>query len=101
MLPEQKLDALLARHDAVERELANQMATETYVKLTREFAELGPVVETIRTYRNVTAEIADLDALIDDPATDAEMRTMAGAEKPALEEKREALERQIKLALIP
>jgi peptide chain release factor 1 len=101
MLPEQKLDALLARHDTVERELANQMATETYVKLTREFAELGPVVETIRTYRNVTAEIADLDALIDDPATDAEMRTMAGAEKPALEQKREVLERQIKLALIP
>ena len=41
MLPEQKLDALLARHQAVESDLASQLAPETYVKLSREFAELG------------------------------------------------------------
>ncbi len=42
MLPEQKLDALLARHQVVESELASQLATETFVKLSREFAELAP-----------------------------------------------------------
>ena len=44
MVPEQKLDALLARHKAIESELATQVTPETYVKLSREFAELGPVV---------------------------------------------------------
>src|SRR5262249_11042035 len=101
MLPEQKLDALVARHQAVEAELATQVSPETYVKLSREFAELGPIVETVRTYRGVTAELADLAALIDDPATDAEMGNMAPAEKPALEQRRAALEQQIKLALLP
>src|SRR5262245_56813988 len=101
MLPEQKLDALVARHKAVEAELATQVTPETYVKLSREFAELGPIVETVKTYRSVAAEIEGLDALIADPATDAEMRTMASAEKPALEQKRAALEQQIKLALLP
>jgi peptide chain release factor 1 len=101
MLPEQKLDALLARHKAVESELATQVAPETYVKLSREFAELDPVVETVRNYRNVLSEIAGLDALIADSTTDAEMRTMAAAEKPQLEQRRAALEQQIKLALLP
>ncbi len=101
MLPQHKLDALLDRYRMIEHELASQVAPETYVRLSREFSELGPVVETVRNYRHVTDEIADLEALIADPATDSEMRAMAGAEKPALEEKREALEHQIMLALLP
>ena len=101
MLPEQKLDALLARHRAIESELATQVTPETYVKLSREFAELGPVVETVRNYRNVVSEIEDFEALIADSSTDAEMRTMAAAEKPQLEQRRAALEQEIKLALLP
>jgi peptide chain release factor 1 len=101
MLPQHKLDALLDRYRMIEHELASQVAPETYVRLSREFSELGPVVETVRTYRQVMDEIADLEAMIADPRTDSEMRAMAGAEKPTLEQKREALERQIKLALLP
>jgi len=97
MLPEQKLDALLARHQAVEAELASQLGPDAYVKLSREFAELEPVVESVRAYRAVLAEIADLKQMLDDP----EMRAMAAAEIPALEEKREALEQQVRLHLIP
>ena len=101
MLPEQKLDALIARHKAVETELSTQVSPDTYVKLSREFAELGPIIETIKAYRGVAAEIDDLNALITDSATDAEMRSMASGEKPALEGRRVALEQQIKLALLP
>ena len=101
MIPEPKLDALVARHQAVERELASPVTPETYVKLSREFAELAPIVETVKSYRAVAAEIAGLDALIADAATDAEMRTMAAAEKPQLEQKRGELERELRLALVP
>src|SRR5689334_7056358 len=97
MLPEQKLDALVARHQAVEAELASQLGADAYVKLSREFAELEPVVETVKAYRAVLAEIADLKQMLDDP----EMRQMAAAEIPALEEKRQALEQQVRLHLIP
>jgi peptide chain release factor 1 len=85
----------------VERELGSGLGTEAYVKLSREFSELGPVIETIKTYRATSAEIADLDAMIADASTDAEMRKMAEAEKTALAERHEALEKQIRLALIP
>ena len=77
MLPEQKLDALVARHAALERDLAAVLPAETYVKLSREFAELDRVVNAIKRYRAIRAEISGLDGLIADPATDAEMRAMA------------------------
>ena len=100
-LPQHRLDALLARHELVESELATNLSRDDYVKLSREFSELGPVIEAIKAYRAVTAEIADLDALAADAATDAEMRKLADAEKPALQARRDKLEQQIQLALIP
>jgi peptide chain release factor 1 len=100
-LPQHRLDALLARHEMVENELASGLSADAYVKLSREFAELGPVVEAIKAYRAVTAEIADLEALAADPKTDAEMRKLADAEKPALQVRKDKLEHQIQLALIP
>jgi peptide chain release factor 1 len=101
MLPQQKLDALVARHQMVENELATQLPTETFVKLSREFAELGPIVDSVKSYRSVVSEISDLDTMLADPATDPEMRAMASAEKPALEDRRTALEHKIMLALLP
>ena len=101
MLPEQKLDALLARHEAVEANLAREVTPDAYVKLSREFAELAPIVETVKRYRSLVGEIEGLNALIADAGTDAEMRAMASAEKPQLEQRRAALEQEIKLALVP
>jgi peptide chain release factor 1 len=101
MLPQQKLDALLARHQMMQSELSSQLPADTYVKLSREFAELEPVVDTIKAYRDIASEIADLQALLDDPATDPEMRALAADEKPALEGKLVGLEENIRLALLP
>ena len=101
MIPEHKLDALLARHQALESDLARQVEPATYVKLSREFAELSPIVETVKRYRSIVSEIEGLDDIIADAATQSEMRAMAAAEKPQLEQQRAALEHEIKLALLP
>ncbi len=100
-LPQIKLDALLTRHASVESELSQKLGAETFVKLSREFAELDPVVSKIKAYRAVAKEIADLDALLDDASTDAAMREMAHAEKPALQDRQGVLEQDIRKALIP
>jgi len=101
ILPQQKLDALLARHTMMESELASGLAADAYVKLSREFAELGPVVESIKAYRNADKEIAELAALIEDASTDAEMRKLADTERRELLERKEQLAQQIRLALLP
>jgi peptide chain release factor 1 len=101
MLPDQKLNALVARHAVLERELAAAVPPETYVRLSREFAELAPVVEAVQSYRAAEHELAGVTSLLADPATDPEMRSIAEAEKPELEARRMALEHRLRLALLP
>jgi peptide chain release factor 1 len=100
-LPQQKLDLLLDRHAMLERELSTGLGADAYVKLSREFSELGPVVEAIKAYRAADSELADLQALIDDSSTDADMRKLAENEKSALQERKETLAQHIRLALLP
>src|SRR3972149_9080464 len=101
ILPEAKLDTLLTRHAAVEAELSRQLPPETFVKLSREFADIDPVVEKIKAYRGVAAELAELDTLIGDPKTEAAMRDMAHDERRMLEAKRDQLVEELRLALLP
>jgi len=101
MLPDQKLDALVSRHQALQRDLTAALPPETYVKLSREFAELSPVVEAVNSYRAAQRELEGLTSLIGDSGTDSEMRSMAEAERPELEARRAALEQELRLALLP
>jgi peptide chain release factor 1 len=101
MLPDLKLNAVVARHAMLERELSSALPAETFVKLSREFAELAPVVEAVNSYRAAQRELDDLTGLIADSSTDAEMRSIAEAEKPDLEARRAALEQRLRLALLP
>jgi peptide chain release factor 1 len=101
MLQPARLDALIARRQAVETELAGQTDRETYVKLSREYAELGPLVEKVQALRDTAAELTDLEALLSDPATEPDMRALALSEKADLEARQAALEQEVRLALIP
>jgi peptide chain release factor 1 len=101
MLPDQKLNALVTRHTALERDLSAALPPETYVTLSREFAELAPVVEAVNAYRAAQRELEGLNGLIEDPSTDPEMRSIAEAERPQLEARRLVLEHQLRLALVP
>ncbi len=101
MIPATKLDALIARHAAIERELSGRPDRESYVRLSREFAELRPLVEIIKRYRAADEELSGLESLIADAATEPDMRALAEQEKSELAARREALERQIRTALTP
>src|SRR5258708_20352268 len=101
MLPEAKLDILLAHHASLEAELLGQVNSENYVRITRELAELNPLIGAVKAYRASAKEITDIDALIADPSTDAEMRGMAEAERETLAARSVQLARQIREALLP
>jgi peptide chain release factor 1 len=85
----------------VEAELAGNPDRETYVKLSREFSELSPLVQTVRAYRAAVDELNDLQGLLADPKTDAEMRALAAAEVASVEARRDTLEQELKAALLP
>lgn len=67
------------------------------VKLSKEYADLSPVVDTINAYEKALAEKADLAEMMKDP----EMKSMAEDDLYRLNGEIPALEDQIRLALIP
>src|ERR1700738_1269946 len=101
MLPEGKLDILLAHHASLEAQLLGQVNSEDYVRITRELAELNPLIDAVKAYRAAAREIAGIEALIADPATEPEMRSMAEAERETLTTRSVDLAQQIRLALLP
>ena len=68
-IPADRLDKLVARWETVQGTLAAGADQESYVRLSREFAELDPIVATINALRKATRERADLQQLVDDPAS--------------------------------
>ena len=66
-IPEAKLDVLLAHHASLEAESLGQLASERYVQITRELAEITPLIELVKAYRSAVKELADTEALIADP----------------------------------
>jgi peptide chain release factor 1 len=101
MLPEAKLDVLLAHHASLEAQLLGQVSSDKYVQITRELADLNPLIDAVKTYRAIVKELADAEALIADPSTDAEMRGMAEGERGTLQARRAELEQEIRVALLP
>ena len=100
-LPEDKLDAILVKNDVITKELETASDPAKIVALSREVASLAPVVRAIDAYRHVVADLAGTEAMLADPATDAEMYQLAIEEKSGLETERDKLAREIQIALLP
>ena len=101
MLPTEKLDLILRRHAELSSRLEDQLDSTTFVALSRELAGIEDVAAAIREYNGARAELADVDAMLADAATDAEMRDMAMEEKTAAEARLDALESSLKITLLP
>jgi peptide chain release factor 1 len=100
-IPRDKLDRLVERWEAVQAELNRGAAQATFVKLSKEFAELDPVVATINQLRGIEREREGLDAILSVPAADRELAEMAREERDALAPRAAALEEQLKILLLP
>src|SRR6516165_8467155 len=100
-IPSEKLDKLVSRWETVQGTLASGTDQETYVRLSREFAELDPIVGTINALRSAVRERAELQHLIDDPSSETDMAALAEEEIGLLDAKIEQLEQQLKVQLLP
>ena len=99
---DQKLSGIVARY----RDIAGILSTgavkaQDYARIAKEYAELAPVVERIEALQKAAKEMADLEALLADPAVETEVRTLAEEEHRALKAKLPSLERAVQRLLLP
>lgn len=98
---DQKLEGLLDRFAIIEARLSGSPDADTFVKLSRDYAELEPLVAKIRNLRAVRRELDDLDHMLEDEDTDRDMRSLAEQERPHVADSLDALTREVRLALLP
>ena len=95
------MQELERRFAEVEARMSAGPAADVYVKLAGEYAELQPVVTKISSYTKAVEELGGLRSLLADSGTDREMRELASLELPEIEERIEALEKDLLIALLP
>ena len=100
MLPIEKLEAVHRRHQEIEQllcEPATLSEPARLLALNRERAQIQPVVAAFSEWRALDRQIREDQEALDDP----ELGPMVREELPGLEEKRTALEKQLRILLLP
>ncbi|RWM07928.1 MAG: peptide chain release factor 1 [Mesorhizobium sp.] len=100
-LPRDRMDQVVKRFDMLEAQMAAGLAADQYVKMASEYADIQEMVGKIRALRAAEQEQADLEAMLSDKATDADMRALAEADLPEVESRIEALQKDIQILLLP
>jgi peptide chain release factor 1 len=96
-----KLDKLVRRHAELRDNLADpSRQAGDFAKLSKEYSDLTPIIDSFAALNKARAEIDDLATLAVE-ADDAEMRSMADSELRAIKERLPALEQQVRLMLLP
>jgi peptide chain release factor 1 len=94
-----KLEKVVRRHAELRDALADPARGGEFAKLSKEYSELTPLVESIETWQRARAEHADLELLANEG--ESEMKALAETELRALDKRIPALEQQIKVLLLP
>jgi peptide chain release factor 1 len=97
MLPTEKINQVLSRAEAIEQRLTEPLDSGTLVKLSRERAELEPIVVAAKALFAARSEREGLTALLGDK----EMAALAAEEARALDERIEELEGELRTLLLP
>ncbi|MEZ4820419.1 MAG: peptide chain release factor 1 [Bdellovibrionota bacterium] len=98
----QKLAQLETKFDQLSEQLSDNdviAKRELYNKLTKEYADLKPVVEKFRQLKSLQAQIAENTEIA--RSDDKEYAELAREELPALESRVETLEEEIQVLLLP
>ncbi|HVN41023.1 MAG TPA: peptide chain release factor 1 [Myxococcota bacterium] len=98
----ERISAFADRAQQLEEQLARPEVASNPAesrRLARELAGLRPAAAAAREYRKLLADLEGARALLDEG--DAEMRELATSELSGLEERRGALEKEIRVLLLP
>ncbi|MGF1463596.1 MAG: peptide chain release factor 1 [Maricaulaceae bacterium] len=99
-IPELRLNQVIDRFDEVEARMGAAADADEIVKLAKEHAELKPVVDAAKAWRDAKAEFDDLGEMIE-AGDDPDMTALAKDEREVLRARLPELEQDLQLLLLP
>jgi len=102
MLPLQKVQNIIDRHQKLETELSSaDIDKKKYAEFSKEYSDLNEIIQQAKEYINFQRETEDLDNIINDKNSDTEMKNFASTELENLKSNFLLNEKKIKLFLLP
>lgn len=100
---QETLSQVVNRHEELAALMsdASSLNASEFTKMSKEYAELTPVVEAVNALRNAQAEMTECEQMLADPDCDADMKELAEAEYHDLKKRVPELERDVQLMLLP
>ncbi len=102
MITDERIEQLLDRYSYLEHSLGtpDEFSNEEFVKLSKEYSDLGPIVEAANALRSGRQEMIDLAEMIE-AGDDPEMKELALEEFHELKERLPEMDRELSIALLP
>lgn len=103
MIPRERLLQLITRHEELEHMMSGgeTLSSEEFVKISREYADLTPIVKTSNDYLKALDDLEEMQEILDDAEADPDMVELAEMEMPDLKKLMPELEHQVQLMLLP
>lgn len=93
-----KLNQIVTRHAELQAALsAGTLDSQKFVAASKEYADLGPLVEAVNEWQKAERDLKDTEAMASDP----DMKAMAEEEAAEIRKRLPELERTVKRMLLP
>ena len=102
MIPSEKVQALVAKHDNLEKELSTgTIDSKTFAQKSKEYSDLGSIISCAREYLKFDNDRKDLEQILQDESSDSEMKNLTEKELEMLKKKKIDHTNKLKIFLLP
>jgi len=102
MIPLEKVQEVVSKHDVLEKELSTgSIDPKTFARKSKEYSDLGNIISFARSYLKFDNEQKELEQILLDKSSDSEMRGLAEKELDILKQKKIVYTNKLKIFLLP
>ena len=102
MIPPEKVQGLVIKHDNLEKELSTgTINSKTFAQKSKEYSDLGKIISYARSYLKFDHELKELEQILQDKSSDSEMQSLAEKELDSLKQKKIEYTNKLKIFLLP
>ena len=102
MIPREKIEAIVARHKSIEKELSSgSVNPKLYADKSKEYSDLGSIIKYAQQYLKYDKEKLELENIVNDKNSDQDMTSLAEKEISTLKKTKIDCENKLKIFLLP
>ena len=102
MIPKKTIEELIIRHSTLEKELSSgEIDKKLFAEKSKEYSDVNEIIEIAKKYIYFEKNKKDLEKILEDQASDDELKKLAEKELSDLKSEYDFNEKKLKLFLLP